>query len=78
MVQATYVAGIAYARPDFRTAWRFADRVSRVIAGLFASLALVAAQDAPAAPAAEPQQPSFLKALEAAGQNPAENLSVRG
>lgn len=45
-----------------------------MIAGLVASLALLTAQDAPAAPAAEPPQPSFLKALEAAGLDPKTKL----
>lgn len=41
-----------------------------MIAGLLVSLALVTAQEAPAAPAAGAEQPSLLKALEAAGLDP--------
>lgn len=45
-----------------------------MIAGLVASLALVAAQDAAPAPAAEPPQPGLLQALEKAGLDPRTKL----
>ena len=41
-----------------------------MIAGLLAALALATAEDAPASSAAAQEQPSFLKALEAAGLDP--------